>query len=264
MAKNIDIEVVLPEYQVILSEKVTVLPTLTDVSQFVVKGGSSVNYPTLANRDGQRVTGAGTSFAAGTDANYADDSFDLNQKCGDVFAVNVHLEEQNKFNALQDSTRSTLEAIGKQADRFMIGLLVAGADGTNNLTPTASLVDDIVDMAKILDDNKVPEEDRFVALTNADMATMRKEVKDFIRYNTDKDGLIGEIYGIKVVRSNFSELTHSIMYHKKAGAYAWQSAPKMLEGATIGSSSISYEISRMLGGKCTQAGAMVVIRKEAA
>lgn len=262
MATFIDINVVIPEHQVVLDKAANILPTLTDVSRYAVKGSSSVDYPTLAPRSGQNIAITG-SFTK-NNANYGNDSFNLDKKLGDFFSVNLHQEKQNRLNNLEDSTRETLKAIAKQADKVMLGLMVAAADGTNNLTPTSSILTDIVDMKKILADNDVPMEDLYIAVTNADYAALEKEVKDFIRYNTDKDGVVGEIYGVKVVRSNFSELTNSIMYHMKGAAYAFQGETLFLETVAAGSSSIDYELSRLFGGKATQAGAMICIRKAAA
>lgn len=257
MAAFIDINIVIPEHQVILDKQATVLSTLTDVSRYVVKGASSVDYPTLAPRAGQNIAIGGT-FTKNA-ANYGNDSFNLNEKLGDFFGVNLHQEKQNRLNNLEDSTRETLKSIAKQADQSMISKMIAAAT-LKDAAPTASLADDIVDMKRQLKEADVPTDDLYICVTPADKAVLEKEVKDFIRYSTDKDGVLGEIYGVKVIESNFSELTQSMMYHRKGAAYAWQGETLFLETVVAGSSSIDYELSRLFGGKATQSGAMIVKR----
>jgi hypothetical protein len=259
MATFISIDVVIPEHQVVLQDQAKVLATLTDVSKYAVKGAKSVNFPTLAAREGDNI-GIGDTFSP-VAPNYADDSFNLSEKLGDFFPINLHQERQNQLNALEDSSRETLKAIAKQADKSMITKMVAAA--TAGPAPTSAILDDIVDMAKVLDDADVPQEDRYLLITNADYADLQKETKDFIRYSNDKTGVVGEVYGMKVVRSTDAALTVTIAYHKKAAAYAWQGETLFLETIVAGGSSANYELSRMFGGKATQSGAMIVKRAAA-
>lgn len=259
MATFISIDVVIPEHQVVLQDSAQVLQTLTDVSRYAVKGAKSVDYPTLAARAGQNIAIGGTFTK--NNANYGNDSFDLDEKLGDFFSVNLHQEKQNQLNNLEDSSRETLKAIAKQADGSVIAKMVSAA--TVGPAPTSAILDDIVDMGKVLDDANVPMEGRHLLITNADYADLQKETKDFIRYNNDKSGVVGEVYGMKVVRSTDSALTVTIAYHSKGAAYAWQGETLFLETISAGSSSADYELSRMFGCKATQSGAMIVKRAAA-
>lgn len=258
MAAFIDIEVVIPEYQVILQGAATVLGTLTDVTRYVVKGASSVDYPTLASRAGQNIA-IGATFSQ-NDANYGNDSFNLNEKLGDFFGVNVHQDKQNRFNNLQDSTQETIKAIARQADGSMIAKLVA-ASATNKVTPTASIKNDIIDMKAFLLAKKVPADDLYLAVTPAEHGALEKLLTDFIRFDADVSGVVGKISGVKVIVSTDAALTEAMMYHKKAGAYAFQGETVFLQTVVAGASAIKYELSRMFGGKATQSGDMVVLRK---
>ena len=125
MAANIDINIVIPEHQVILDQIPSVLQTISDVTKFVIKGASSVDFPTLAARAGQN-KGITVAFDSNP-ANYGNDSFNLDEKLGDFFPVNLHQEKQNVLNNLEDSSRETLKAIAKQADSSAVSKMIAAA-----------------------------------------------------------------------------------------------------------------------------------------
>ena len=257
MATFIDINVVIPQHQEILDRKASVLPTLRDVSKYAVKGASSVDFPTLAPRAGQSIA-LGGSFTV-NNANYGNDSFLLNEILGDAFSIDLHQEEENILNNLEDSSRETLHSIAKQADASCISKMITAATLMAG-APSASLYDDLVDMAKLLDDADVPAEDRYVAVTNADYAVLSKEIKDFIRFNTDKSGVVGEILGMKVVRCTAAELSQTMVYHKNAVAYCWHGTTKFIEEPSATAVSQTYSISRKFGAKAVQSGAMIVKR----
>lgn len=263
MATFIDLEVIIPEVQIKLEEASVVLPTLTDLSSRVVKGSKTVNYPTLAPVEGQNV-GIDADFATTEqDADYGDDAFDLSEKLGHFFKVNPHIDDQNLFDTVADQSEAALKAIAKQADKSMIAKLVAGAEAADNYAgSTSDVVADFLEMMKVLDDQNVPEDERSFVASNATIKALRTAVKDFIRFETDKNGVIGELYGVPVLKSNFSSvLTNDIMYHKLGAGYAWGLKLLLMKEPTSIGTKILYSISKMFGGKVTQGGKMVAIRK---
>ncbi len=264
MAAFIDLELIIPEVQIKLEERVIVASSVTDVSSRVIKGTKTVNYPTLAPVEGQNV-GIDADFSTSEqDANYGDDSFDLQEKLGHLFRINPHIDDQNIFDTAADQTDAALYAIAKQADRSLISKLDAGADTAgNNVTPTADIIADFLSMMEVLDNQNVPEDDRYFLATNADIKSLRTAVKDFIRFETDKNGVIGELYGVPVLKSNFSQLTDSLMYHKLACAYAWGPRLLLMKDPNSVGTKLLFSISKMFGGKVTQSGKMVVVRRAA-
>jgi len=256
---NVDFEKVIPDHQVILETGAVLLQTLTDVSGWVTKGASSVNFPTVASTGTQAAVARDGSF---TDENFAgaDDTFNIDKKLGGSFSVNVHEDDQNIFKTKVVKTKGVLKNMGRQADKDMYDKMLAAA--SLNHAPTASLLDDVVDMIKELDDANVPNDgERYLYITNASYAIISKEVKDFIRYKTDKDGVVGEIFGVKVVRGNIAGATTDLMYHRAAAAYAYQTgSPKLMSSEDQKATVEGLSLSRMFGGKALQTGDLICKR----
>lgn len=253
MAANVSIKSVIPEAQEILAESSQLMGVFRDVSKYAIKGASTVSYPKVTARSGQ--SKSLTASFTQNDAAYGEDSIALSTVLGDAFGVNLHQEEQNVLNALEDSTRETLRAMGMKADEAIYAALLAAT--TTAVAPTADMYADVVDLAKDLDLAKVPASDRFLLVSPADYAKLLK-TKDFVRFDGVGNGAIiasgkvGMILGFTVVKSN--TITTSIACHKNAMAWAIQGDIKMVvQPDALGHKNI-YSISEIFGCSATQAG----------
>lgn len=261
MAAFIAIANVIPEHQTILAESSKILATLTDVSSYAIKGASSVNYPNLAARAGQNV-GISSSFT-NSDANYSDEVLSLNQKIGDAFSVNIAQEKQNMLRNLEDSTKESLRAMGMQMDKACYDALIAAlASAGENVVPTSDMYADVVNLSKVLDNNKVPAEDRFLLVSPNDYAKLLG-VSKFTSWvdrgdgSALKTGVVGQILGFTVIKST-AVTGDSIAYHKKALAWAIQGDTQMMETPDSLATKVQYSIFDLFGCKATQSGAFAV------
>lgn len=261
MATKISIASVIPEHQTILAESAKLLSTIKDVSKYAIKGSSTVNYPTLAARSGQSTTLTGS--LSNNDANYGDEILALDVKLGDAFSVNVHVERQNMMNALEDSAKETLRAMGVQADTAVYTALTAALQTPGeNVVKTSDIYADLVDIQKKMNDNKVPMQNRFFWANTADYAALLK-CKDFVQYQSTGDGspivegVVGRVLGFQVVLSTVIS-GDSIALHSNAVAFAIQGEPVMLESVDALATKIQYSISEVFGCKATQSGAFAV------
>lgn len=256
MALKISVASVIPEHQLILAESSKLLASIKDVSKYAIKGASTINYPTLAPRSGQSIAlnGVFTSNAS----NYGDEILALDKKLGDLFPVNVHLEAQNVMNTIEDATRDILRAMGVQADSAAYTELTAALQSAGeNKVKTSDIYADIVDMNKMLDDKKVPREGRTFWANTADYAALCKLTKDFIRFDADKTGVVGQIAGVNVVIST-TVSGDSILLHSNAVVYALQGEPVILETVNAAGTFIEYSVSEVFGCKATQSGNFAV------
>ena len=96
--------------------------------------------------------------------------------------------------------------------------------GASNLVPTIA---DIRLAAKLLDIQKYPQSDRYLAVN----PTIKHAIQSFTEVasaanwgNSDglQKGIIGELYGFKIVMSNQVTADTCIAYHKSAMAFAFQ------------------------------------------
>ena len=262
MASKISIQSVVPEHQLILQESVKIINTLTDVSKYALaKGAATINYPTLAAGSAEAIA-IGASFTD-DDANYADEILSLDIKLGRSFKVNVHAEQQNAMNAVEDSTKQALLHMGLKADASCYAALLASVQAAGeNVPKTSDMYADLVDIQKKMNDNKVPMTNRFLLVNTTDWATLLK-TKDFVQFQSTGsgqpivDGVIGRILGFQVVLSTVVS-GDSIAYHSNALAYAFQGNPIMLENVDTNGTVVKYSVSEMFGCKATQGGNLAV------
>lgn len=96
--------------------------------------------------------------------------------------------------------------------------------GASNLVPTIA---DIRLAAKLLDEQKVPQGDRYLVVTpNIKHAILAfSEVSDASKFGNAQaiqNGYIGELYGFKVIMSNQVTAATMVAYHRTALAFAFQ------------------------------------------
>lgn len=261
MAAGISLVNIIPEHQLILAESAKILATFKDVSSYAIAGSSSINYPTLAARSGQSI-GLTADFT-NSDANYADEILALDKKLGDAFAVNIHVERQNLLNNIEESSKDTLRAMGLQADKACYDALIAALQSAGeNVVATSDMYADLVDIQKVMNDNKVPMSDRFLLVNTTDWAKLLK-TKDFVQFQSTGngqpivEGAIGRILGFTVVVSTVVT-GDSVAYHRNAVVHGMQSEAILMETPLALSTKIQYSISQVFGCKATQSGKFAV------
>jgi len=259
MAIKISIAKVLPEHQTILESEAKIAATVTDLSNRVGKGDTSVNYSTLAPRLGQDLAVGAPGL--NTDNNYGDDILPLDRVAFEGFSISVHDESDNALNGLSDGIKNSLKALALVMDNNLYTKMIAAATPTGAVQ-TADFYSDVVDMSTAMDTAKVPAEDRFLCVTPVDYAKLLK-TQNFVRFDATGNGsaistgIVGEILGFKVVRSTAASVTESIGYSRIGAVVAWHGETAFLKETQALAMTDQYSISRKFGAKATQAGAMI-------
>lgn len=260
MAVKVSIDQVIPEHQEILRQGSKILGLVRDVSRYATKGAKSINFPTLAKRTAQTEALTGTFDV--NNANYGDDVLDLDAKIGDAFDIEQHQEEQNILNSLEDNSRNVLAAMGEDMDKKIYIKLRAATEGSYHV-PTSDFYADVVDMAKKLDDNHIPQTGRVLWVSSADYAKLLK-TKDFVRFDgrgdgdAIKSGVVGEILGFQVVKAivdlaDQTETTQqTIAFHTNGVVAATQGNTLMMMASIPESTKNRYSISELFGTKVLQ------------
>lgn len=214
MAASVSKTEVKNEPQVILAQAAKLVQSVYDVSEFAVAGVNAINYPSMDVSTAQNLA----IGAAMTDENasYSDGLLSLNEKLSRSFSVNLHVEFQNVMRTIELKTTNILQAIGLEMDKSIYAKLIAALQSPGeNKTKTSDIYADIVDMNKMLDDKLVPREGRKLWANTADYAALCKLTKDFIRFDTDKSGVVGTIAGVEVIVST-AVSGDSILLHTNA------------------------------------------------
>lgn len=260
MGVAVSMQEVIPQHQEILRAGSKLLKLTRDVSQYAVKGASSINYPTLAKRTAQTKALNGTFTV--NNANYGDDILTLDQKLGDAFDIEQHQEKQNKLRSLEDNSKNTLAAMGEDIDKKIYIALRAATVG-DYVAPTSDFYADVVDLAKNLDDKHIPQTGRVLLVTSADYAKLLK-TKDFVRFDGTgsgsamASGVVGEILGFAVVKlivdlaDQTDTAQQTIAWHTNGVISAVQGETLMMSSAIPESTKMRYSISDLFGCKCVQ------------
>jgi hypothetical protein len=255
----ISLAVIIPDYELVLAQASKLIACVTDVSQYAVKGASTVSYPKLSPRTAQNKA-IGASFnSVGQSTSL--DVLNLDKVLGDAFPVNIHSEQQHILNTMESSTKEILRAIGLEMDNVIYAAILA-ASAAIKVTPTADIYNDLVDLGAVLDAAKVPSEDRFFWANAADYAKLQKS-KLFIPFNVQgansiASGVIGTCAGMTIVRSTAISGV-SVALHKAACAWAVQGDMVMFSQPDALAHSTIYSLSEIFGCKATQSGVFAAL-----
>lgn len=214
------------------ADKAVLVNTIWDLSDKVGPGMKSISIPRVSGMtsnaipdDGSDSTSSGMTYAVDTlsltskreVADYIydtalDSAVDLKEAFFES-APGVFIEDMEN--------RIYLELDGASASSPDHILQMSGA---SNTVPTLA---DIRLAAKLLDIQKYPLEDRYLAInpTIRHAINAFSEVADSSKWgNSDglQKGIIGEIYGFKIVSSNQVTADTMVAYHKTALAFGFQ------------------------------------------
>lgn len=256
MAENVSKTEVLTEPQIILAESSKLLATIYDVSSFATNGGvNAINYPEMALATAQSLA-IGASMTD-ENASFTDALLALTEKIGRSFSINKHVEAQNVLKTIELKTADILRAMGLKMDESIYAKLIASLQSAGeNVVKTSDMYADICKMNKHLDDLNVPREGRVFWASNADYETLCNLTKNFIRFQSDVSGVVGEIAGVKVVRST-AVSGDSILLHKNAVVAGSQPLIfSQQEDASLPGT--KYSISCMFGAFAAQGGNLAV------
>ncbi len=226
------IEVVTTMLQKELIQKNVLFPTITDYTSWVAQGANSVKVPRSGSFTAQdKVENTGTTNQALT---LATDDIDLTIYKHIPALIEDIARDQSVIDLDAVYMERMVSALAAQMDSDIAAALIKAANdiqltGTSNLVLTAA---DIVDARKFLDDNLVPNDDRFLALPPAQEAAMLK-IDNFIdasKYGSNEpimNGEIGRVFGFRVIKTtSFASDSEFCAYHRSHVGFAMQQQVK--------------------------------------
>lgn len=239
-----------------LKFKSKLLPTVTDLSAFAVKGAKSISFPklnsfTVQNR-GSAVAGdiqALTSSVDTLDLNinayvsFLIDSFDLQQT-----AINAELEYASRASA----------SLARYVDSQIITVLEAAAATDVGTAPIT--VDMILDAREQLL-NSFADPSQCVMVVGTDQEKAMLKLADFVRadyYGSSNipSGQIGSVYGLPVLVHQGVAAGKAYWYSKDAVGIAFQQEIRMAEQSEIGYGTGAKRVAMdaVMGIKALQTG----------
>lgn len=232
------------------------MPWITDVSQFAIKGAKSISFPKFSS-----FSVTNRASAAAGDASVITATQD--QLLLDKNAYIAYIVDQ------MDAIQSTVDvdslfaqragaAHARYVDEQIIAALVAGAGFDIGTAPLTK--DLVIAMRQKLKENDADMNQLALLVSPAQEAEMLK-IAEFTRadaYGSSNipNGVIGKVFGVPVLVHNGVTTTSSIMFEKSAMAVGFQSGPNYSEQAAneYGALSKRVAIDQLFGLKALQTG----------
>jgi hypothetical protein len=218
-----------------LLESATLVPFVTNYSQFAVKSAKSIEIPKLSS-----FTVQDRSFGAAASENAAlTDSTDvilLNKNKIVLFGYDMHDEMQSSIDYMAAAVQRAARAHGRQVNTDILSAwnTVAGLN-INEDTPADITVANILDMREFLISN-FADMTTAALVISADQEKAMLKLAEFSRYEYRGvgpapviNGLIGSVYGVPVVINQQVGAQQAYMVAREGSAIAFQLAPQVAE-----------------------------------
>jgi len=195
------------------------------------KFGDTIHVPSVSNLvANDKVAGVSTSPQAPTETN-VDISIDKHKET--TFHIEDILKTQANRDLMSVYTNQAGYAIAKQIDTDLAAL-ASGFTQTKGTYNTAITTDVVLDSIQELDDEDVPEENRYFVFR----PDVKRDLLDLAAYTSSdyvdgkpvQTGNIGSLYGVQTFMSNnivkTVNNTDNMLFHKDALALAMQTSPR--------------------------------------
>lgn len=230
------------------------LPTITDVSPFAVKGSKSVSFPTA----GSFTVENRATATAGTiqDLTFAAEQLLLDQRLYVGWLVDSVDEYQANVDVQAEYVKRAASAHARKIDELILSTL----DAASGYNQTGG-----IDQTKILNARK------FLLKNQADISACTLVVSpegeadilaipEFVRadaYGSNGNipsGVIGRIYGFNVMVHTSPTLAKSFIYEKASVAVAFQKGPQYDEQKAVqyGTGAMLAAVDQLVGFKALQ------------
>ena len=217
-----------------LFEQSRLLGTIRDVSQFAVKGAESIsfpNYSTLFTVENRASAVAGTT----QDSVFGKDQMALDVRAHIQWLIDSNDEIESTLDVQAEYIRQAAAAHAGAPVNSVDANIIAEMETAGITTTTAGAVsqDVVLEMRQILLQNKANPSELYMAVSPAQEAELLK-IDPFI--SADKygsaiipQGVLGSLYGVKVVVSSLLGADQYFMYERMGCAIGFQRQPQFDE-----------------------------------
>lgn len=220
------------DLQLQLADEAVLLPTIWNLTPKVGPGMKSISIPRVSGLATAAMTDDGTEATASGMALSIDTLLLNNKRSLPEFiydsAIDSAVDIEKAF--FDNAPAVFLEYVENVVYLELDGASASNPDHVLQMSGASNVVPTIADIrlaAKLMDEQKLPTADRYLAVTpNIKHAILAfSEVSDTSKFgNSDaiQKGVIGELYGFKIVCSNQVTANTMVAYHKTACAFAAQ------------------------------------------
>lgn len=249
--------------QVRLRKNAVVAPLFFDVTQFAVPGSASISFPRWTNSFSVQKL-SGSQKGDDQEALFDLDQLDLSEEAHIQWAIKKFDQQRAKVAILEQAIAEATQQHAIQLDQDALDELVPNIDAANQLSTSASLQDDIVDMITAANVARIPKQNRSFIFGNSIYGDLLK-VDGFVdasKSNLDlvRNGQIGTLYGIPVMESDVLTSTVGLLVHQQALAVGFGAMPAVEDQKAIeyGTGSRRWVMDQLYGVKFLNEGKLAV------
>lgn len=247
-------ELIISLVQKELKERVNLLPTISDYSQFAGKGVKSISVPRLSSFTVEdRSFGAAATEKVLTDAV---DTIALDKNKIVMFPIDKADEIQSSIDYMMTAVTHAAAAHARAVDADIITELEAVASqSVNGATPADITAADILAMRKHLMEQNA-DMSRVVFAIAPDQEAVMLALAEFSRFEYRGvgpapvlSGQIGSVYGVPVVINNQIKDQQAFMYEQSGLGIAFQRQPNVAEESDLryGTGGVMVAVDQLYG-----------------
>lgn len=215
-----------------LADQAVLINTVLNLSDRVGPGMKSIAIPKVSGMAATAIPGDG-SESTSSGMTLAVDTLQLTSKrevADYIYDTALDSAVDLKESFFANAPGVMVEDIESKIYAELDGASASNPDHVLQMSGASNLVPTIADIrlaAKLLDEQKVPQSDRYLVVTpNIKHAILAfSEVSDASKFGNAQaiqNGYIGELYGFKILMSNQVTANTMVAYHKSALAFAFQ------------------------------------------
>lgn len=219
--------------QDVLNQASVIAPTLMNESARAVKGAKSVSLPRTGRLSvNDKVEGSDVTFQVRT---YGKDTIDLDRHKEISGVIEDRADIQAMVSEKVLFVKDGSVELALERDTFLYTLLkLASAAAPDHRIAFAGATiakEDILAARKLLDIANVPDSDRWLAI-NPEEESDLLAIAEFIRadhYGSSAipSGVLGQLYGVTILKTNAVTAGLPVMYHRSSVAWASQIGPRV-------------------------------------
>jgi hypothetical protein len=231
-------------------------PFFMDLSQFAVKGNTTVSFPRIGSFTAE-ARAAGAAFTEQTVAS-AVDQMALDRRIGVHYVIDPDEEIESVLNFELSAAQRAASANARLFDTDLIAELETVGVA---VTPTGDITRDIIlEMREGLLSREADLDSEGVILVGVDQETALLKISEFSNQDiygpngAVRSGQIGTLYGMPVVRHSGLAASTYYMGTKSALGYAFQKRPRIGQQKAVeyGADAIKTTVNQKYGVKAMQ------------
>lgn len=237
-----------------------------DFSSMVSGGMNRLDIPLFNNLAIQNVSETAEVTAQTIDP--SESQLDLDQHKSVPWAISDKAGLQSKLNMVSEAVKNGAKTLAADIDDYIFGLIDAGASTAapdHRIALTANPLEDITNAKKLLDDQNVPRDGRFIFASSGFCKTLLDDntivnANHYGSREAQQSGYVTQLFGFTILESSSSAIVDDGFQaiHRDSIAFARQMAVNLQSERKVLAHRWEYSMSHLYGAVMTDSVRAVV------